>query len=394
MLLSCLQSLGQEWIADGVGVASKVIMVKSNGTTCSSVLDAVQIYLTLRNRSSVAFAFGREQGVLEVLVDKQAPPVDPGTHNVLFASLLRTAPKDMNVLRGSKEVTDGSAAIAISQLHPVELRKTGDRSGVVRLSLERQGLGDREVLLLTPHTFEIGCLWNMLCWDVAPIDHYDFGRLVPEDLQTAMPPVRVGLINSLKDEDYCYRADEDAATVLGYLERLGMVTQLPEHRGPSCWQITREGLASLNVSTWLSNPVRIFKARADVEDSELRCIEVHFKLAEAGWVCQVAPTPAEPTPYIQGGPKVFWLRSEKLFCQPYLLCLLKVMEGSLEKERPHFQQAKFYTSLLEGKEFVARSRVSFAFGASSPRAPPAKRRRVKRAPSKSRAPASGSDRDD
>ena len=202
-------------------MASKVIMFKSNGTMCSSVLDAVQIDLTLGNRSSVAFAFGREQGVLEVPVDKQAPPVDPGTHNVLFASLLRTAPKDMNVLRGSKEVTDGSAAIAISQLHPVELRKTGDRSGVVRFSLERQGLGDREVLPSTPNTFEIGCLWNMLCWDVAPIDHYNFGRLVPKDLQTAMPPVMVELSNSLKDEDSCYRADEDAATAFGIFREIG-----------------------------------------------------------------------------------------------------------------------------------------------------------------------------
>ena len=42
--LEFLQSLDQEWIADGLGVASKVMMVKSDGTTCSSVLDAVQIY--------------------------------------------------------------------------------------------------------------------------------------------------------------------------------------------------------------------------------------------------------------------------------------------------------------------------------------------------------------
>jgi hypothetical protein len=345
--LRFVQSLGKGWIADGVGMASKVIMVKSNGTSCTSVLDAVQMDLTLENRSNVVFAFGPEQGVLEVPVDKQAPSVDPGSHNVLFASLLRTVPKDMKVLKGSKKVTDDSAAIVISQLHPVELRKTGDRSGVVRLSLERQGIGDREALVLTANTFETESLWNMLCWDVAPINHYDFGRFVPEDLRTAMPPVMAGLIDSLGDEDSCYRADEDALTVLRYLESMGFVARLPEHRGSNSWRITREGLASLNVSTWLSNPVRIFKARADVEDSELQCLEVHFRLAEAGWVCQVGQKAAKPTPYIKGGPKVLWLQTGQMsFCQPYLLCLLKVMEGSLDKEVPHFQQVKVYNSLL------------------------------------------------
>ena len=392
--LRFVQSLGKGWIADGVGMASKVIMVKSNGASCTSVLDAVQMDLTLENRSNVVFAFGPEQGVMEVPVDKQAPSVDPGSHNVLFASLLRTVPKDMKVLKGSTKVTDDSAAIVISQLHPVELRKTGDRSGVVRLSLERQGIGDREALVLTANTFETESLLNMLCWDNAPINHYDFGRFVPEDLRTAMPPVMAGLIDSLGDEDSCYRADEDALTVLRYLESMGFVARLPEHRGSNSWRITREGLASLNVSAWLSNPVRIFKARADVEDSELQCLEVHFRLAEAGWVCQVGQKAAKPTPYIKGGPKVLWLQTGQMsFCQPYLLCLLKVMEGSLDKEVPHFQQVKVYNSLLSGKEYVKKSRVSFAFGASSPRVPPAKRPRVARSASKSRAPASGSDRD-
>ena len=153
--------------------------------------------------------------------------------------------------------------------------------------------------------------------------------------------------------DSCYNADEDAAIVLKHRQGLGMVSSLPEHRGPHARQLTREGSASLNISTWLCDPVRLLKARADVEDSELQCIEVHSKLAEAGWVCQVGSAGSNAKPYKAGEAKVFWLNEKsKGFCLLYLLCLLKAMEGSLQKEAPHFKQVLFYSCLLTGREHV------------------------------------------
>ena len=142
--LDFLQQLAKTWIRDGVGLGSKVIMVKSDGAECTSVLDVVDMDLAALSRSNVAFSFGQETGTLEVEDDMRAPEIDPGSYNVLFASLLHPAPADMKVLKGSKKVTEPSA-IVICKLHPVELRKTGDHYGVVRLCLERQGVADRDV---------------------------------------------------------------------------------------------------------------------------------------------------------------------------------------------------------------------------------------------------------
>ena len=195
-----------------------------------------------------------------------------------------------------------------------------------------------------------------------------------------MQRVMLSLVNSLKDEDPCYLADEDAAAALQHLERSGMVRKLPEHRGPSAWQLTRGGLGSLNISTWLSNPVRLFKGADGVQDAELHDVELHHRLAEAGWTCQVATTRSRahaPTPYKKGEPKVFWLtEGQKCFDRFYFMCLLKAMEGSLQVAVPHLEQTSFYKSTLLGKEHVKKRRVSFAFGASAPAPRATKRARV------------------
>ena len=302
----------------------------------------------------------------------------------LFFTLQDILPGSHRLNPGSRSFSEwDSIVIAPIAVRQLTLAKDSDRMHVLVVP-EQQGKGfgqaSDEFQILTAASWPAQIMWSMSLWDMKDVDYYDFGKRCPAEMRGATQEVMRTLLDGYRSRDECghrvhlaVRADsqQQKLAALRHLLSIGMVELLAETDASTTWQLSAMGLKRLQVSIELTSPRRAFAPGGPPasEWDTAHVLVLHGLLAKHGWICKVRSgrqkEDESKTPYVKGGPLVFWISAKRAtFSHPYFLLLLRVSTGIFDCAVPHLSSDEQYKCLLAGKEYVRRPRGTnkFHFG--------------------------------
>ena len=304
----------------------------------------------------------------------------------LFFTLQDTLPSNSRLNPGSRSFSEwDSIVIAPLAVRDLTHSRPLDRWRVL-VEQEQQGKGfgqaSEEFQILTAASWPVSIMWSMSLWSMKDEDYYDFGIDCPAELRGPTQEVMRALLDGYRSRDehgHHLRLPVSADTkqklaALRWLLSIHTVELLAETDASTTWQLSAIGLKQLRISNELTSPQRAFDiGHPLVSDwGNAHVLVLHGLLAGRGWQCKVRSGGRQKddeskTPYVKGGPLVFWISAKRAtFSHPYFLLLLQVSSGILDCVVPHLSSEEQYKCLLSGKEYVRRAKgaTKFHFGLS------------------------------
>jgi hypothetical protein len=152
---------------------------------------------------------------------------------------------------------------------------------------------------------------------------------------------------------YVWTPESDAS---GVLKRC--LASLEERRLAHCeselgtarfLRMTLLGGKLLRSSNTLVNPRRVFTPPSKpTKDEDCDVIQLHARLRDRGWSCEVIDPKRRPAHYVVGDPKIWWLRhSAELFDAYYFRALLSA--GRHCQPVRHKGTQEYYLAIMAGK---------------------------------------------
>lgn len=271
---------------------------------------------------------------------------------ILFFVVQCLTPSREVVVKGAAKV-QGASDLVVFALDLVELRR---RPLSARVSLEGAGEGQDPdadcMMLLTPNTFSVADLSRMCLWRCAPVDSYDFGIDVPASLRNIVQECvnkLLGFGHTVAAEQVVYQ--HDAAERAGHalaLEFLATHNLVHRDLESDAWCLTLLGQRSLALTVEVDQPTLLFVPRAGTRKEDRCTFEHYHELRNAGWIFKVRGPGQRCAPYMVGGQKIAWVKvNDRTIKASYLLALILAPQHGVEVK--HFETAKYYDAIIEGK---------------------------------------------